>query len=149
VVRGKIPASILILAALLSCRSLETRSWGECTDADGFGLGSDVSGVFDWSGWPDMVTAIDGGRCVAGGATGYKWARLKSGIHVVDYSNYVHDFGHVSGRIEIGLQAGHRYVFGFDACYWCKPRRYAVWVSDENTGEVVWGRRADWPRWFL
>ena len=67
----------------------------------------------------------------------------------MEYSNHVHDFGHVHGEIQMDLMAGHAYMFHFDTCYWCNPRRLALWVDDAATGTVVWGARPDWPRWFL
>ncbi len=147
--KTKILATLVIFATLASCRTIETKPWGECPDVDGFGLEADAVAWFDWSGWPDMITAIDEHHCLMSGATGYKWAKLRPGRHIVEYSNYVHDFGHVTGRIDMVLAAGHRYAFGFNTCYWCMPRRYAVWVADQSSGQVVWGRQPDWPGWFL
>ncbi len=146
---GKGLAVLLMLAALASCRALDTANWGECGDADGAGSAADASAVFDWSDWPGMVVAVDGDRCVAAGDKGFKWARLKPGPHVVVYSNHVHDFGHVAGKVEFRMEAGHRYVLGFATCFWCMPRRYALWVDDATTGQVAWGRRPDWPWWYL
>jgi len=139
----------LLFLGVLSCRSIDTRSWGECADADGAGQSTESIAIIDWSDWPDMITSIDGNRCIGSGRTGYKKARLSSGSHTVEYSNHVHDLGHVTGQIELEVKKGHLYEFGFDTCYWCIPRRFAVWIDDRTTGEVVWGRHRDWPSWFL
>jgi hypothetical protein len=47
------------------------------------------------------------------------------------------------------FKACHSYQFGLKLCFWCSPRKYAVWIDDKTTGELVWGKRPDWPFWFL
>lgn len=102
--------------------------------------------VFDWSTLPDVITSIDGtpvGR-------GFKKATLSPGKHRFEYAAYPAEFGaHPNGVVEIDLSAGHEYEFRMDFCYWCKPRRYVVWVDDKTTGELAWGKRRDWPVWWL
>lgn len=143
-------APVLLLAlGLAACRSFGTARWGDCPDADGAQASAASSAVFDWSEWPDMITSIDGNRCVGSGKTGYKRARLLPGRHVVEYRNYVLDLGYAAGRIELDVQAGHSYRFDFDACYWCRKRRFTAWVDDRTTGQVAWGQRPDWPSWYL
>jgi len=140
---------LLLCLGVLSCRSIDTMSWGECVDSDGAGQPAESVAILDWSNWPDMITRIDGNRCVGSGKLGYKTARLTPGKHVIEYSNHVHKLGHVTGRIELDLRKGHSYVFAFDTCFWCTPRRYAVWIEDRTSGEVPWGKTRDWPAWFL
>jgi hypothetical protein len=96
-----------------------------------------------------MVTSVDGNKCKGSGKSGYKKARLLPGRHVIAYSNYVYKLGHVTGKIDLELKAGHSYEFAFDTCYWCNPRRDAAWVEDKTTGEIVWGKCRDWPFWFF
>lgn len=140
---------LLLSLAIASCFSLEAMKWGEWTAPDVTDLSSESVASFDWSDWPGMIISIDGDSRPG---TGYKKAKLLPGRHVLEYSNYLAEFGpdnHVKGTIEMELKAGHSYQFGFDTCYWCKPRRFTVWVEDRNTGEIVWGKRPDWPSWFL
>lgn len=139
----------LLCLGLLSCRSFDTMSWGECLDADGAGQPTESIAIVDWSDWPDMITRIDTDRCIGSGRTGYRKARLSPGKHVLEYSNHVHSMGHVAGRIELEVKKGHAYEFRFDTCFWCMPRRYALWIDDKTTGEVAWGTRRDWPAWYL
>ena len=140
---------LLLVTGLVSCRSFETMRWGECTDSDGAGLSADLVALFDWSDRPDMIVSIDGNRCLPSGPNGYTKAKLKPGAHVIEYSNHVHDLGHAGGRIELELKEGHLYAFRFATCYWCRNRRFTAWVDDTTTGEVVWGKRPDWPSWYL
>jgi len=136
----------LLMLNLAACYSIQTQSWGEWTEHDPVASEVAFTASFSWADWPGMVISIDRHGDVA---TGYKRARLLPGKHVIGYSNHVHDFGHVSGEIQIDLVAGHSYEFHFDTCYWCKPRKYAVWVYDATNGAVVWGARPDWPGWYL
>ena len=102
--------------------------------------------LFDWSTLPNVINSIDGIPV----ETGFKKARLAPGKHKFEYAAYPSEFGaHPKGVIEMDLIAGHEYEFQMDFCYWCKPRRYAVWVDDKTTGELVWGKRRDWPVWWL
>jgi hypothetical protein len=140
---------LLLFLGILSCRSFDTLNWGECADSDGAGQDAESTAIMDWSDWPDMIISIDADKCIGSGKAGYKRARLSPGRHAVEYGNYVYKLGHVSGRIELEVKKGHLYEFGFDTCFWCQPRRYAVWVDDRTTGEVVWGKRRDWPSWYL
>jgi len=140
---------LLLSLVMVSCYSLQTMRWGEWSDSDVAGVETDLIASFDWSEWPGMIASIDGNKSAG---TGYKKAKLLPGRHVFEYSYYLVEFGpgnHVTGTIEIELKAGHSYIFCFDYCYWCKPRRSAVWIDDLTTGEVVWGKRRDWPFWFL
>lgn len=101
---------------------------------------------FDWSTLPGVITSIDG---TAVGAD-FKKAKLPPGKHRFEFAAYPAEFGaHPKGVAEIDLIASHEYEFRMDFCYWCKPRRYAVWVDDKTTGELAWGKRRDWPAWRL
>jgi hypothetical protein len=102
--------------------------------------------TFDWSKLPGVITQIDDNSLGAD----YKKARLSPGRHVIAYAYYPAEFGvHPRGSIEIDLEAAHSYEFGLRLCYWCMPRKYAVWVDDKTARERVWGKRPDWPAWYL
>jgi hypothetical protein len=138
--------SLLVCIALVSCYSIETKDWGQWIDRDAAKQGVGLAVIFGWPKWPGMIIGIDQHGEVA---NGYKSAMLRPGMHIIEYSNHVHDFGHVKGEIQLNLLAGHTYEFNFDTCYWCVPRKLAVWVDDATTGHVVWGSHPDWPRWYL
>lgn len=102
--------------------------------------------IFDWSTMPDVITLIDETSI----GKGYKKARLLPGKHQLLYADYPAAFGfHPTGLLDIDLSPGHVYEFRIDYCFWCKPRRYTVWVDDKTTGELIWGKRPDWPSWWL
>jgi hypothetical protein len=109
-------------------------------------VGRSATAVFDWSTLPNVITLIDGtpiGR-------GYKKARLSPGKHQLEFAAYPAEFGaHPKGLLNIDLLPGHEYEFRIDYCFWCIPRKYAVWVDDKTTGELIWGTRPDWPSWWL
>ncbi len=140
---------VLWLVALLltSCAALDKMRAGEWVEPAAASRGDDAVAGFDWSAPPSgIVTSIDGQ--VVG--TGYKRARLLPGRHVIEYAYYTGEFGtNLLGRIELDLVAGHTYRFDVKLCFWCSPRKYAVWVDDETAGTVVWGQRPDWPGWYL
>jgi hypothetical protein len=138
--------AVVLSVSLAACFSLETRDWGEWAEKDLAQQSTASAAGFDWRDWPGMIVSIDLHDEVA---TGYKSARLRPGMHIIKYSNHVHDFGHVKGEMKIILLAGHNYRFHFDTCYWCNPRRFAVWVDDLTTAELAWGSRPDWPKWYL
>jgi hypothetical protein len=138
--------AVFICLALCACFSMQTRSWGQWSEGAPAEHGAGSSVIFGWVDWPGMIVSIDRHSEVA---PGYKSAQLRPGRHVIEYSNYVHDFGHVSGAMDLDLVASHEYEFRFATCYWCKPRRFAVWVEDTTIGAVAWGSRPDWPRWYL
>ncbi len=138
--------SSFLALTLVACYSIETRSWGEWIAYDPQQVDAAPAASFSWARWPGMVSAIDGHSEVS---TGYKQARLSPSRHTVEYSNYAHSFGHVTGEILLDLEAGHRYEFQFATCYWCTPRQFRVWVEDSKLGKVVWGNPPTWPRWFL
>lgn len=120
--------------------------WGEWVGSDVAATGKRSIASFDWSSLPGVITAIDGNSV----GDGYKKAKLAPGRHLVEYAYYPAEFGvHPQGRIEIDLTAGHSYELGLRLCFWCKPRKYAIWVDDTTTGQVVWGKRPDWPFWYL
>ena len=101
---------------------------------------------FDWSTLPGVITWIDGTPL----GSGFKKAKLPPGRHRFEFAAYPAEFGaHPKGVVEIDLIAGHEYEFRMDFCYWCKPRRYAIWVDDKTTGELAWGKHRDWPVWWL
>ncbi|MFA7332152.1 MAG: hypothetical protein WC326_13870 [Candidatus Delongbacteria bacterium] len=81
---------------------------------------------------------------------GYKGAKLLAGQHLIEYADYPAQFGaHPAGLIELTLEARHTYQFRMRYCFWCTPRKHAVWIVDKTTGKVVWGQRPDWPGWWL
>jgi hypothetical protein len=107
---------------------------------------SDVTANLDWSTLPGVITSIDGNRV----GNGYKKAKLLPGSHVIEYAYSPVEFGeHPRGTIALELQAGHLFEFRLKLCFWCNPRKFAVWVDDNSTGETVWGKHPDWPSWFL
>jgi hypothetical protein len=138
--------AIVICLALCACVSMQTRNWGRWSEGAPSEHAPGSTAIFGWSDWPGMIVSIDRHGEVA---TRYKSAQLRSGSHIIEYSNHVHDFGHVSGAMELDLVAGHTYEFRFATCYWCKPRKFAVWVDDTTIGSVAWGSRPTWPRWYL
>ncbi len=112
--------------------------------------GTDMAGsnvvIFDWSHEPGVITKVDGNDL----GPGYKKATLLPGPHVIEYVYYAANFGeHPEGRIEIDLAAGHSYFFDLDLCFWCNPRRYAVWIDDITVDKIAWGQHRDWPSWWL
>jgi hypothetical protein len=139
---------LLLLSLLVSCahHSPVFWGWGEWAGADVAGVGDDLLAGFDWSELPGVIASIDGNRV----GTGYKKAKLRPGRHVIEYAYSPAEFGaHPTGIIEIDLAAGHLYEFRVKLSFWCMPRRFAVWVDDKTTGEAVWGKRPDWPSWWL
>ena len=138
--------TVFLLVSLVACYSLETRDWGQWTEGDLAQQETSSATVFAWDDWPGMIVGIDRNAAVA---SGYKSARLRPGMRTIEYSNHVQNFGHVQGEIKMVLVAGHSYQFRFDTCFWCKPRQFAVWVDDVTTGELAWGKRPDWPGWYL
>ncbi|MCP5277044.1 MAG: hypothetical protein H6935_01625 [Thiobacillus sp.] len=138
--------AVFFSVGLVACAALETKGWGQWAEENLALHDTTSTALFDWRDWPGMIVRIDKNPAVS---EGYKSARLRPGVHVIEYSNHVRDFGHVKGVINMVLLAGHSYQFHFDTCYWCKPRRLAVWVDDVTTGELAWGTRPNWPRWYL
>jgi hypothetical protein len=133
---------------MVSCAHYSPTYWGcgERVGADIAAVENDSIANFDWSKLPGVITLID--ESIVG--TGYKKAKLSPGRHVIEYAYYPAEFGmHPRGIIEIDLAAGHSYEFGLKLCFWCMPRKSAVWVDDKTTGEKVWGERPDWPSWYL
>jgi hypothetical protein len=96
-----------------------------------------------------MILTIDGISLVGKDRKGFKFAQLNPGIHTFQYSNDVHDFGHIDGIMEFDLKPGVKYLFKFKTCYWCSPRKFAVWVIKESSGEIVWGKPPSWSSWWL
>jgi len=138
--------AIFLCIGLAACYSIQTKDWGQWAEEGLAEPGSTTNATFGWNDWPGMIVSIDRHAEVA---TGYKSARLRPGRHVIEYSNYVHDFGHVKGELQLVLVVSHEYEFRFATCYWCMPRRFAVWIDDLTTGEVAWGTRPNWPHWYL
>jgi len=139
---------LLLSSLIISCSHYSPIywGWGEWTGPGLYGVEDNSRAGFDWSKHPGVITSIDGNNV----GDGYKKAKLSPGRHVIQYAAYPAEFGaHPKGTVEIDLQADHVYEFGLKLCYWCKPRSYAVWVDDRTTGELVWGKRPDWPSWFL
>lgn len=139
---------LLLSALMVSCAYYSPIywGWGEWVGSEATGLESDLIATVDWSKLPGIITSIDGNSVGAG----YKMAKLLPGRHVVKYLYYTASFGmHPEGTMEVDLTAGHSYEFGLKLCFWCQPRKYAVWVDDKITGETVWGKRPGWPSWYL
>ena len=139
---------LLLSTLLISCAHYSPIywGWGEWVGSNVSAYENDLIASFDWSKLPGVITLIDESSV----GTGYKKARLSPGRHVIEYAYYAAEFGvHPRGIIEIDLTGGHSYEFGLKLCFWCTPRRYAVWVDDKTTSEMVWGKRPDWPSWYL
>ena len=120
--------------------------WGEWVPNDVVGLEKSLTAVFDYSTLPDVIHSIDGASL----DKGYLKARLSPGKHHLEYEDHPAEFGiHPRGLLEVEVLAGHMYEFRIKYCYWCKPRKYAAWVDDKTTGELVWGKRPDWPFLWL
>ena len=142
-------AMLLLASALLaSCASdspihAETDVW---LDPGTAAVEYGTMARLDWSPLPGVITLVDGKT--AGAA--YKQARLAPGRHTLAYAYYPAAFGaHPKGTIDIALTPGHSYEFRIKLCFWCAPRKYAVWVEDKTKGEAAWGKRPDWPAWYL
>lgn len=141
-------AVFMLSCALVSCAHLSPLywGWGEWVGPGAAGMESGANAAFDWSSLPGVISSIDG----TGVGAGYTCARLVPGRHALAYAYQTADFGaHPQGLVEVELQPGHAYEFNIRLCFWCTPRTYAVWVDDTTTGELVWGRRPDWPFWYL
>lgn len=156
----------LLLPCLVSCAG--GRLWYEWSSRDAAGLNDDLVGSRLYKGFragelpaglkDDLVARLDFSKS----EFGVEWidkervtdqcglARVLPGVHEVRYHMYGGEFGHnPSGMIELEFKAGHLYEFRIAYCFWCTPRRYAVWVDDKTTGELVWGKHPDWPSWWL
>jgi hypothetical protein len=138
----------LLSVLMVSCASSLPffGGWGEWVGSDAVNVENNLTATFDWSTHPGAITTIDGSSV----GNGFKKAKLSPGRHVIEYVSYPAEFGvHPKGIIEIDLTAGHSYEFCLKLCYWCKPRKFAVWVDDKTTNQKVWGKRPDWPAWYL
>jgi len=133
----------LLLSGLIVSCAYYSPIW---VDSDAPARESGIATSFDWSSLPGVIRSIDG-KAVG---TGYERAKLSSGRHAIEYAYYPAEFGaHPKGMIEIDLLGGHAYEFRIKLCFWCIPRKYAAWVDDTAASEPVWGRRPDWPSWYL
>jgi hypothetical protein len=142
------PGWFLLLSLLVSCAHYSPIyvGWGEWSGSDVAGVENSLIASVDWSRLPGVIASIDG----TGVGTGYQRARLSPGRHRIEYTYHTAEFGkHPTGMMEIELLSGHVYEFQIRLCFWCMPRRYAVWVDDKTAGEVVWGKHPDWPSWWL
>lgn len=141
--------AILLLASLaISCsyHSPIYGSHGEWTGSGVSGMGPQSTASLDWTRHPDVIKSIDGHKL----GDGYKKTRLLPGMHVMEYADYPAEFGaHPRGTIRVNMKKGHSYEFRLKLCFWCMPRKHAGWIEDTTTGEVAWGKRPDWPSWFL
>jgi hypothetical protein len=139
---------LLLSSLIISCSYYPPIYWGwsEWAGSDFSGVEHDAIARLNWSKHPGVITSIDENTLGAG----YKKAKLLPGMHVVKYGYFTAQFGeHPNGTIEMEFKACHSYQFGLKLCFWCSPRKYAVWIDDKTTGELVWGKRPDWPFWFL
>ena len=145
---GRALLLVIFSSLVFSCAQLEG-TWGlsrEWVGPDLAGVGNNSLAAVSWSKDPGVIVAIDGNSL----GKGYARAKLRPGRHVIEYADYPAEFGvHPKGSIELELRAGHVYEFHIKPCYWCMPRKYAVWVDDKTTGDVVWGKLPDWPSWWL
>lgn len=140
----------LLLAGLLaSCSARYSpvfAGWGEWADPGAGELRGEAAATLDWADWPTAIQSIDG-KAVG---TGYKRARLTPGLHTVAYLYNPAEFGaRPRGTAQVAFAQGHSYRFNIKLCFWCIPRKYAVWIDDSTTGRVVWGAEPDWPWWML
>ena len=120
--------------------------WSEWVSYDSVDVERSYTTTLDYSTLPGVITMIDG---VAVGE-GYLKARLSPGKHQLEYADHPAEFGiHPMGLLEVDLLAGHVYEFQIKYCFWCKPRKYTAWLDDKTTGKLVWGKRPDWPSWWL
>jgi hypothetical protein len=141
-------ALCLLSLLIVSCARYSPAflGWSEWVEPDLPGIESEVTSSFDWSSFPGVITLID--AKVVG--TGYKKAKLSPKKHVIEYADHPAEFGvHPRGKIEIDLESGHSYEFHIKYCFWCTPRKHALWVEDKTAGKLVWGQRPDWPSWYL
>lgn len=138
-----------MFSLIVSCAHYSPIYWdyGEWEEYDFSSVGNDSIARLEWSKVPGVINSIDGNtlrKC--------KKAKLLPKIHIIEYADYPAQFGSslpIKGIIEIDLKAGHLYEFNIKYCYWCKPRKFAVWIDDKTTGEVAWGKPPDWPSWYL
>ena len=139
---------VLLSSQIISCSHYSPIywGWGEWSGADIAGVESNSLASVDWSTLPGVITSIDGNKL----GSGYKKAKLLPGKHLIEYAYYPAEFGaYPKGIIELDLKSGHLYQFEIMLCFWCMPRKFAKWVVDKTMGEVVWGKRPDWPPWWL
>ena len=140
---------LLVILVLTSCSARYSPffgGWGEWVEGNVAGLKNSSTAGFDYVTLPGVITSIDG--IVVG--EGYVKARLSPGKHQLEYADQPAKFGsQPTGLIEVQLVAGHEYEFQIEYCYWCHPRKFAAWVEDKATGELVWGKKPDWPSWWL
>jgi hypothetical protein len=145
-----IKTALLLLSLLLaSCSARYSPIYwgsGEWVSNDIVDVEKSSTATFDYSSIPWVIITIDGANV----GEGYLKAILSPGKHQLEYADYPAEFGiHPKGLMEIDLIASHVYEFQIKYCYWCSPRKYSVWVDDKMTGELVWGKRPDWPSWWL
>jgi len=140
-------AALLLVVLVASCASYSPARWTTKEWSDpALGSLASLRADLDWSDLPGVIASIDGHNV----GHGYNKARLSAGRHSIAYAYYPAEFGvHPQGTFELSLQADHAYEFRVDLCFWCSPRKYAVWVRDTTTGELVWGKKPDWPSWWL
>ncbi|MBU5635805.1 hypothetical protein KOM00_03580 [Geomonas sp. Red69] len=139
----KIIIVVILSSLLISCSHLSPIywGWGEWGEADVAGVENNSLVRIDWSTLPGVVTSIDGNKV----GSGYKKAKLHPGKHLIEYAYYPAEFGvHPKGSVELDFKSGHWYQFEIKLCYWCRPRKFAAWLHDKTTGEVVWGKPPDW-----
>jgi len=140
---------LLMCSLIVSCAHYSPIYWDydEWEECDFSGIGKDSIARLEWSKVPGVIRSIDGNTLRK-----YKKAKLSPGMHTFEYADYPAEFGvplPINGTIEIELKEGHLYEFNIKYCYWCIPRQFAVWIDDKTTGEVAWGKRPDWPSWYL
>ena len=139
---------LLMSSLIISCSQYSPIYWsyGEWADSDFSGVENDSIAKIEWPKVPGLIRSIDGISI----GKGYNKAILFPGIHIFEYYEEAVEFGpHPKGAIKIDLKPGHLYEIHLKLCYWCIPRKHTVWIDDKTTGEVVWGKRPDWPSWYL
>jgi hypothetical protein len=140
---------VIMILLQVSCSARHSPffwGYGEWIPGDVATVDRSSTANFDWSTLPNVITRIDGTPI----GQGYKKARLLPGKHRFEFEDHPAQFGgHPKGQVKIDLLPGHEYDFRIDYCFWCIPRRYSVWVDDKTTGELLWGKRPDWPSWWL
>lgn len=139
---------VLLSSLMISCAHHSPVYWGagEWVAPKTAAAERVQSAGIDWSKLPGVITSIDGQNV----GNGFKQGKLPPGKHVIEYVYHTAEFGaHPKGSFELTVEAGHAYQFNLKLCFWCHPRRFAVWVDDQTTGALVWGQRPDWPSWWL
>ncbi len=116
------------------------------------GISDDQIAILKWAGWGDAIVTVIDGRATnmtglfIDGQFPQTSARLLPGEHTIDYGIRVGVRGYVwtnreGGTARLDLKAGHVYAVKGGRCFFCFTRKYAAWIEDEATGEVLHGSK--------